>query len=163
VFAVQEEIAQSIVVTVAQRVRDEGEVAARRRPPEDIRAHDLFLRGLQLGDTADPAIEAQREALFEQARAVDPTFARAYTALASIHLSRSIDVIAGVRTQPDEHRLSAMRLAEQALALDPNDARIHAILAFMCLHVHDFERAERHIDLARVMNPNDAMVQIYWG
>ena len=45
VFAVQEEIAQSIVATVAQRVFDAGETAARRRPPEDIRAYDLFLKG----------------------------------------------------------------------------------------------------------------------
>ena len=40
VFAVQEEIARSIVATVAQRVVDEVEAAARRRPPEDIRAYD---------------------------------------------------------------------------------------------------------------------------
>ncbi len=37
VFAVQEEISQNIVATVAQRIRDDREVAARRRPPEDMR------------------------------------------------------------------------------------------------------------------------------
>jgi adenylate cyclase len=128
VFAVQEEIAQSIVATVAQRVLDEGEVAARRRPPEDIRAYDLFLKGLRLSDTFTPEAQAQVEALYEQARAIDPTFARAYTGLSYIHLNRSINVVAGVGPQPDEHRFSALRLAERALALDPNDPRVHCTL-----------------------------------
>src|SRR5215212_2295573 len=163
VFALQEGIAQSIVATVAQRVIDADEIAARRRPPEDIRAYDLFLKGLRLGDTFTPEAQAQVEAYYEQARAVDPTFARAYTGLAFVHNNRSVDVIAGVQPQPDEHRLSALRLAEQALALDPNDPRVHSTLAMMSTRVRDFERAERHYDLARAMNPNDATIQIYWA
>ena len=163
VFAIQEEIAQSIVATVAQRVVDAGEAAARRRPPEDVRAYDLFLRGLRIDDTFTPEGQARVEALYEQARAIDPTFARAHSGLAYIHLNRSIDVISGVRPQPDEHKISALRLAEQALALDPNDPRVHSTLAYVCLNSRDFERAERHLDLARAMNPNDAVIQIFWA
>lgn len=33
----------------------------------------------------------------------------------------------------------------------------------MCAHMRDFERAERHFDLARAMNPNDAKIQIFWA
>jgi len=33
----------------------------------------------------------------------------------------------------------------------------------MCAYVRDFERAERHLDLARSMNPNDAVCQIFWA
>ena len=110
-----------------------------------------------------PELQAQVEALYEQARAIDPTFARAYTGLAFIHSNRSIDVIAGVQLQPDEHRLLGLHLAEQALALDPNDPRVHCTLGTMCARVRDFERAERHLDLARAMNPNDATIQIYWA
>jgi adenylate cyclase len=163
VFAVQEEIAQSIVATVAQRVLDEGEVAARRRPPEDIRAYDLFLKGLRLSDTFTPEAQAQVEALYEQARAIDPTFARAYTGLAYIHANRSIDCVGGAQLQPDEHRLSALRLAERAVALDPNDPRTHSTLAHISAYARNFEGAERHIDLARAMNPNDATIQILWA
>ena len=49
-FIIQAEIAQSIVATVAQRVIEDSEVAARRRPPKDIRAYDLFLQGYRLSD-----------------------------------------------------------------------------------------------------------------
>ena len=41
---------------------------------------------------------------------------------------------------PDEHRFSALRLAEQALALDPNDPRVHCTLGMMCACVRDFGR-----------------------
>jgi TolB-like protein/Tfp pilus assembly protein PilF len=164
VFAVQEEIAQSIVAAVAQRVFDAGEAAARRRRPGDIRAYDLFLKALRLGGTSfAPEALARLKALYEQVIAIDPTFARAYSGLAYIHRDQSYDVIAGVRAQPDEYQLSAVRLAEQALDLDPNDARIHATLGMMCANIRDFERAERHLDLARAMNPNDAVIQLFWA
>ena len=57
VFAIQDEIARGIVATVAARVLEESEIAARRRPPRDVRAYDLFLQGYRLSDTDTP--EAQ--------------------------------------------------------------------------------------------------------
>src|SRR5262249_3567998 len=97
VFAVQEEIEQSIVTRVAHRVIEEGEIAARRRPPQDVRAYDLFLRALRFGGRSfTPEVLAQLEALYQQVLAIDPTFARAYSGLALIHRDRSSNVIAGV-------------------------------------------------------------------
>src|SRR5262245_13062256 len=56
-----------------------------------------------------------------------------------------------------------MRLAEEALVLDPNDPRVHFIRGFVCLHLRRFARAERQRDLARTVNPNDPTIQIGWG
>jgi TolB-like protein/class 3 adenylate cyclase/Tfp pilus assembly protein PilF len=163
VFAIQEEIAQQIVATVAQRIFEEGEIAARRRPPEDVRAYDLFLQGLRLSDTFTPEAQARVQALFEHAIQIDPGFARAYTGLAYVYLNRAIDGGVGVPREQDENRVTALRLAEQALTLDPNDPRVHATLGYMCLTWRQFDRAERHMDLARTMNPNDPMIQITWA
>ena len=69
----------------------------------------------------------------------------------------------GCRASDDPDRVEALRLAEQALALDPNDPRVHYALGYMCLTWRDFDRAERHLDLARAMNPNDALIQIVWA
>jgi TolB-like protein/Tfp pilus assembly protein PilF len=162
VFAVQEEIARSIVTTVVQRVIDAGEIAGRRRCPEDMRAYDIFLKALRFGGTSfAPEALAQLEALYHQVLALDPTFARAYSGLAFVNRDRSVDAIRGVQAQPDEHMLTAMRFAEQALALDSNDPRVQCTFALMCSHVRNFERAERHFDIALAMNPNDATVQIF--
>ena len=67
------------------------------------------------------------------------------------------------RASEDPDRAEALRLAEQALALDPNDPRVHYALGYICLTWRDFDRAERHLDLARAMNPNDAQIQIVWA
>jgi adenylate cyclase len=162
VFAVQDEIARGIVVTVAARVLEESEAAARRRPPRDMRAYDLFLQGLRLSDSFAADAQAQARDLFERARALDPTFARAWTGLAFNHLNRAIDCI-GVPPGKDPDREAALRLAEQALALDPNDPRVHHTLGYICLTRRYFDRALRHLDLARTMNPNDATIQIAWA
>ncbi|MGO4437633.1 adenylate/guanylate cyclase domain-containing protein [Rhizobium sp. RAF56] len=163
VFAIQEEISQHIVATVAQRVRDDREVAARRRRPEDMLAYDLFLQGNRLSDDFTPGTQDRAAALFERAIEIDPTFARAYTGLAYIVLTRATDTAVGVSRQRDENRVQALRLAERALALDPNDPRVHCTLGFMCCTWRDFDRAERHLDLARSMNPNDPLIQIIWA
>ena len=163
VFAIQEEIAQNIVATVAQRVREDSEIAARRRPPEDIRAYDLFLQGHRLSDVFTPEAQERVQALYEQALQIDPTFARAYTGLAFSHLTRAAFDAVGVPMEQDEDRVKALRLAEQALALDPNDPRVHSTLGYMCLIWREFDRAEHHLDLARTMNPNDPTILMFWA
>ena len=163
VFAIQDEIARGIVATVAARVLEASEVAARRRPPQDMRAYDLFLQGRRLSDLFTPGAQEQARELFERARELDPTFARAYTGLAFNHLNRAIDAGLGVPRGRDPYRIEALRLAERALSLDPNDARVQHTLGYVCLTWRDFDRAARHLDLARSMNPNDAQIQAAWA
>ena len=163
IFDIQEEIAKGIVATVAQRVLEDSEAAARRRPPEDIRAYDLFLRGYRLSDVFTPGAQDQARTLFEQARAIDPTFARAYTGLAYNHSNRSIDEGVGIPRDRNPDLIAALDLARQALALDPNDPRVQATIARMHLAWRDFDAAERHFNLAREMNPNDPTIQVTWA
>lgn len=163
VFAVQDEIARGIVATAAARVLEEGEAAARRRPPTDVRAYDLFLQGRRLSDVFETGAQERARELFERARELDPTFARAYTGLAFVHLNRATDAGLVVPRERDPDRVEALRLAERALALDPNDPRVHHTLGYMCLTWRDFDRAKRHLELARAMNPNDAQIQITWA
>lgn len=149
VFAVQEEISQNIVTAVAQRIRDDSEIAALRRRPEDMRAYDLFLQGNRLSDDFTPGAQERALGLFERAIQIDPTFARAHTGLAYIYVNRVIDSGVGVPREEDPNRVKALSLAEQALALDPNDPRVHCTLGYMCWTWRDFDRAERHLDLAK--------------
>jgi TolB-like protein len=163
IFAVQEEIAQGIVATVAQWVMEDCEAAARRRLPEDIRAYDLFLRGHRLSDVFTSDAQEQARALFERAREIDPTFARACTGLAYYYFNRAADRGVGVPHQRDPDLAAALDLAKEALALDPNDPRVQYTAGRMYLSWREFEPSERHFNLARNMNPNDPAIQIMWA
>jgi adenylate cyclase len=163
VFAIQDEIARGVVATVAQRIREEAEVVARRRPPQDIRAYDLFLQGHRLSDDFEADSQDRARAFFEQARDLDPTFARAYTGLAYNYFNRSMDLGVGIPREKDPNLLEARRLAEQALAVEPTEPRVQSTAGSIFLRWREFSRSERHFDLARSMNPNDATIQIMWA
>jgi TolB-like protein/class 3 adenylate cyclase/Flp pilus assembly protein TadD len=163
VFAIQDEIARGVVATVAQRIREEAEVVARRRPPQDMRAYDLFLQGHRLSDVFEADSQDRARAFFEQARDLDPTFARAYTGLAYSYFNRSMDLGVGIPREKDPNLLEARRLAEQALAVEPTEPRVQSTAGSIFLRWREFDRSERHFDLARSMNPNDATIQIMWA
>jgi tetratricopeptide (TPR) repeat protein len=162
VFAIHEEIAQTITATVARRIIQASELAASRRQPEDIRAYDLLHRGNRLADTFTPDAQAKAHALFEQVLRVDPGFARAHTGLGWLYLNHATDDGVGVPREQDPNRIEALRQAEEAFALDPNDPRVHSTLGYICLTRRQFDRADRHMDLAR-KNPNDPLIQILWA
>ncbi|ANY82607.1 hypothetical protein BB934_30505 (plasmid) [Microvirga ossetica] len=92
VFAIQHEIARGVVATLARRIEEETEAVARRRPPQDMRAYDLFLQGHRLSDVFMDDGQARARAFFERARDLDPTFARAYTGLAFNYLNRAAEL-----------------------------------------------------------------------
>jgi len=163
IFTTQEEIAQAIVATVAQRVIDNNELTSRRRRPEDMRAYDLFLQGNRLSDDFRPGAQERAEALFIRAAETDTGFARAYTGLAYIYLNRASDGDIGIPRDRDENRIKSLRAAETAFALDPSDPRVQCTLGYLCLTWRDFRRAEHHLDLAKSMNPNDATILILWA
>jgi hypothetical protein len=48
--------------------------------------------------------------LFEEARRIDPTFARAYAGLAYAHLNHTLDGGMWSLREPDEHRRTAMQV-----------------------------------------------------
>jgi TolB-like protein/class 3 adenylate cyclase len=163
VFAIQDEIARGVVATVARRIEEETEAVARRRPPQDMRAYDLFLQGHRLSDVFTDDGQARARAFFEHARDLDPTFARAYTGLAFNYLNRAAEEGVGLPREQDPNRIEARRLVEQALAVDPTEPRVQSTAGYVFLTWRDFDRAERHLDLAQSMNPNDATIQIFWA
>ncbi len=163
VFAIQDDIARGVVATVAQRIREEMEGVARRRPPQDIRAYDLFLQGQALSDVFTEDGQNRSRDFYEQARTLDPTFVRAYTGLAYNYLNRAAENGVGVSRDQEPHRIKARHLAEQALTIDPTEPRVQSTAGINFLIWKEFDRAERHLDLARSMNPNDATIQLFWA
>ncbi|MEJ1158849.1 adenylate/guanylate cyclase domain-containing protein [Prosthecomicrobium sp. N25] len=161
-FDIQDEICRSIVAKAAQRVVQHSELTARRRRPEDVRAYELFLQGLKVSDGFTPEHEAQAAAFYRQALALDPNLARAWSGLAFLEANKALEVVGEVATGK-AHLTEGLAFAEKARELDPNDARTHMVAASMRFHLREFDAAVRAVDTARSVNPNDPLVQLFWG
>ena len=84
IFAIQSEIAQTVVAKLRPRVSPEEERVMQQKPTENLAAYDLYLQAkasftslsLNFGESGQHFLDAI--ALLEQATHLDPTFALAY-------------------------------------------------------------------------------------
>ena len=82
-FTIQDELAATIATTVTARLTMLVHERAQRRPAQDLRAYECFVRGNRYVDQVDsPEAQAQARHWFEKALEIDPTFARAHNGLA---------------------------------------------------------------------------------
>lgn len=82
VFAIEDEIAESVVRALRVILSDRERQAIRRPVPTDVRAYEYYLRGRQyLHETRMKSFDFART-MFEQAIQVDPTYALAWAGLA---------------------------------------------------------------------------------
>jgi len=149
IFSVQDEVVRSIVAILADRIEEAGSQSARRKRPENLAAYDYFLRGTEYHLMFDSAHNAAAREMFEKAIALDADLGPAYAWLATQQMRD------WMLSQSAEAREQAFKLAEKAVALDPNDSVCHMMLGYVCFCKRQFEDAEFHLDRAVNLNPND--------
>ena len=119
IFAVQDDITQTVVGAIAPELSLAEQERARRKPPESLDAWEYCQRGFwhlwryQKDDNA----EAKR--LLQRATEIDPNLALAFAALAFAHLQ---DFALGFSDDPPAAIEGTMQCAEQALKLDAREA-----------------------------------------
>jgi adenylate cyclase len=151
-FAMQDEVTERIVTTIANRLeRTERERAARKRP-EAMGAYDYILQARAiLSDTAEA--NRQSRMLYEKALALEPTSILALTGLAWTHV---IDWESRWSDPSDDAFERAHKLARRALLLDSTDYRAHLLLGFIQARRKQFAEALMHYQQAITLNSNDA-------
>ena len=146
VFAIQDEIARTIVTTLRSTSFADLAPAPAKRHTENVQAYGLYLRGRYAWNqrTSEGVIEGIK--YFEQAIALDPTYALAYTGLAdsySLHIDyRNVAV--------HEGHQKAKFYARKAIALDDTLAEAHASLAWS-LFVYDWKWEEAAKEFRRAI------------
>ncbi len=155
IFAVQDEIVGSIVHAL---VGTDGalERSARQRSIEASTttqsAYDCYLQARELYYRHRDVDIEEAEVLFEKTIELDPGFARAYSALAWLHLRRSKWLLTASFESMEQKVLD---LAFHALRLDPDDYRAHMTLGRLYSYQGKHAKGRAEFDRALRINPND--------
>jgi len=150
IFAVQDEVAQTIVSTVAGRLEDARVERARRRPTENLAAYDWLLRGIHHIHRYTKADYAAARPMINKAIEIDPQFARAHAALGLI------DVFEQMWRVADENALDrALASAQKAMSLDDDDTWAYAVFANVYVQRGRQDEAVNFMEKAYRLNPND--------
>jgi TolB-like protein len=161
VFAVQEDVARSIVAALRVRLAPARDSALAVRPTGDLQAYDLYLKGrFAWNQRNGPALlEAVR--YLEQAVARDSTFARAWAALADAYLL--VVPFSGYGTPADTWR-KAQAAAGKALALDSASAEAYTSVGYgNMIYAWNWPAAEASFQRAIAADPNYATGHHWYG
>lgn len=123
-------------------------------------AYDLYLKGEYfLNKRRVPDIQRAIR-YFQEATATDPTYARAFAALADANT-----LLSGYSSLPPQPLIAAARAsAVRALQLDSSLAEAHTAYALIVQNYDwDWERAEREFQRAIALNPNYATAHHWYA
>jgi eukaryotic-like serine/threonine-protein kinase len=150
VFAIQDEIAQTIVRTLRTTLLGDIGNTTPVRYTENVKAYSLYLKGRFWWNRRTQADIAEGLRYFEQAIAEDPDYALAYSGLAD---SYALDLdYRGVPVVEGMERAKAM--ARKAIALDETLAEAHTSLGWVTfIYDWDWPAAEREFSRAIRLNP----------
>jgi adenylate cyclase len=159
IFAIQDEITETVASTVAGRVQAIGIDRAKRKRTENLAAYDYLLKGLDLhkGGIVETETVERAVAMFDMAIELDRGFARAHAWRACSGSRLWGDDVSD--RQLDE----SLEIVKTALALDEGESETHRIMGAIYMWKRDFERAEMHMRRAIALNPNDAHVAVKAG
>src|SRR5881397_364511 len=165
IFAIQSDLAQSIVTQLKAKLSPKQKAEIEARPTQDLVAFELYLRAKQIVDSyliAEDVRVAVLSALqsLDQAIKRDPDFVSAYC-----YIARANDLLYFFDLDPTPDRiLLAEAAVKAALRLRPDSAEAHFAMADFLFRCHrDYDGALKELATARPGLPNDAAFFILSG
>jgi TolB-like protein/Tfp pilus assembly protein PilF/tRNA A-37 threonylcarbamoyl transferase component Bud32 len=153
VFAIQDEISQAISEALQVHL-------APRARKVNVEAYQLYLKGQYHRLRLTPESLAKAKEYFEQASAIDPNYALAYSGLAVYYYSLGV---LGIKPAGDTMPL-AKAAAEKALAIDPANSEAHSVSVIVAgVFEYDWKTAETHCRKAMAAEPVPPMVRFRYG
>jgi len=154
-FEAQDEITQTIVAALVQRLEQAGRETALKKSKDDLTVYDLLLRARHRfrdwKGSRDDVLQAR--ALYEKAADLDPGCASAYSGIAGTYNSEFLSDWAIDRELAGE---KCFEYSRKALSLDGSDSTAHLVLACAYRDIGaNLDLAVTHLNKAIKANPND--------
>lgn len=151
-FDVESEISRRVARVLAADVASAEEVHVRRRPTESLEAHRFYVRGRSLLEQRDPPEMQHSLAYFDQALAVDSTYALAWAGRAD-----ALSILARYPGfDPDTLLPRASHAVGRALGLEPDLAEAHATRGRLHMYRREGPEALRAFERAIALRPSFA-------
>jgi serine/threonine-protein kinase len=150
VFAIQDEIARSVVTQLKVKLLDPGSEPLVTRPTNQVEAYEFYVKGRHYRYSRYNAQKA-RECYAEAVRC-DPTFSKAYAGLAEAAIPAGVYAL----VPPKDASSWAKAAVEQALKLDDQVSEAHDALARIRFWFDwKWTAAEREFKRALELNPGN--------
>jgi adenylate cyclase len=160
VFAVQDEITQTVVGAIAPAMETAELRRAHAKQPEDMRAWDYLLRGREQYSRGTRESVVEAIALLKRSIEIDPNFAPAYAAL-GMSYGRSLTL--AYLDDLDKAGEKGIEAAEKAIELDRSDAEAHTALGFLRWARGEIDDAISILQTAVALNPNSVSANAALG
>jgi TolB-like protein/Flp pilus assembly protein TadD/tRNA A-37 threonylcarbamoyl transferase component Bud32 len=148
VFAIQDEIAESIVRALRVVLTEDEKRAIEKAPTENVKAYEFYLRGRQFFHQFRRTSILHARRMFERAIETDPNYALAYTGIADC-CSFLYMYWDGSKANVD----GAVSASGTALALDPDLAEAHVARGFALTLSAQYAVAQEEFEKALALNP----------
>jgi adenylate cyclase len=148
-FAVQEEIAEAIVIAFGGEYLRAEWLRVSRRPTQNLDAWGIVQKARSLNLPVNREAINRALQLSRQAVETDPAYAGAHACLASVLMQQ---VMSGFSENPEEDRTAALAAVERAAELSPDDPAVLRTLGKVWSHCGRQEQAiaalRRAVDIA---------------
>ena len=157
IFAIQDEITQSIVDQLKIRLLPKEKKAITQPPTENVEAYTYFLKGRQYFHNTTKTFLQLARRMYAKAVELDPKYARAYAGIANCdaRLEGWYNV-----SIPEGDILAT---AEKALSLDPNLAEAHAARGVSLATAGKRDEAVRAFERALELDPNSFDAHLFYA
>jgi serine/threonine-protein kinase len=150
IISMQEEIVGDVLKPLGVTLSGEERKTVNKRYTENVEAYKFYLQGRFYWNKRKASEILKAIGFFNQAIALDPTYALAYVGLADCYaILEQYAGLPGKETYP-----KAISAATRALELDNTLAEAHTTVAFASYAMWNWDKAEQEFKTAFSLNPN---------
>ena len=160
IFALQGEIVQTIVATLAIKVRETELARAMRKDTDNLEAYDYYLRGWEHYYQRTRSANIKAKEMFKKAIELDHDYGAAYMALGWAYF---MDATSGWTEFSAQAMQRAQDLAQKALSLEDSNANSHGLLGTCYLYQGEYDLAISELRQAIGLNPNSPVGYLILG